>query len=97
MPWSPRNCGLLAFWVWQILAALRIAKHRVYVAWYGALTEPNAMFSARYHVALVGKGMVSNLIISPVSLGLPRCMSVFLSMVFLNGIRERHADRYQAA
>ena len=27
------------------------------------------MFSARYHVALVGKGMVSNLIISPVSLG----------------------------
>lgn len=26
------------------------------------------MFGARYHVALVGKGMVSNLIISPVSL-----------------------------
>jgi len=59
----------LVFWVWQILAALCIAKHRVYVASYGALTELNAMFGARYHVALVGKGMVSNLIISPVSLG----------------------------
>ncbi|MDU8430156.1 hypothetical protein RYA99_16755 [Pseudomonas syringae pv. actinidifoliorum] len=69
MPWSPRNCGLLAFWGWQILAALCIAKHRVCMAWYRALTEPNAMFGARYHVALVGKGMVSNLIISPVSLG----------------------------
>jgi hypothetical protein len=59
----------LAFWVWQTLAALCIAKHRVYVAWYGALTEPNAMLGARYHVALLGKGMVSNLILTPLSLG----------------------------
>jgi hypothetical protein len=69
MPWSPRNCGLLAFWVWQLLAALCIAKHRVCMAWYGALTEPNAMLGARYHVALLGKGMVSNLILTSVSLG----------------------------
>ncbi|MDC6487634.1 hypothetical protein LN426_02955 [Pseudomonas syringae] len=33
------------------------------------MTELNAMFGARYHVALVGKSMVSNFIISPVSLG----------------------------
>jgi hypothetical protein len=52
MPWSPRNCGLLVFWVWQILAALCIAKHHICVAWYAALTEPNAMLGARYHVAL---------------------------------------------
>jgi hypothetical protein len=69
MSWSPRNCGLFAFWVWQILASWCIAKHRVYVAWYGALTEPNAMLGTRYHVSLAGKDMVSNLIISPVSLG----------------------------
>jgi len=58
----------LAFWGWQVLAALCIARQRVQVAWYGALAEPNAMLGARYHVALLGKGMVSNLIISPVSL-----------------------------
>ena len=82
MPWSPRNCGLLAFWVWQILAALCIAKHPVYVAWYGALTEPNAMLGVRYHVAFVGKGMVSRLIIHPVLLGFLAVLGVFLSMVF---------------
>ncbi|CAI8866188.1 hypothetical protein EMIT048CA2_270017 [Pseudomonas chlororaphis] len=53
----------MAFGGWQILAALRIAKHRVYVACYGALTEPNAMLSVRYHVSSVERGMVSNLII----------------------------------
>jgi hypothetical protein len=82
MLWSPRNCGLLAFWVWQILAALCIAKHRVYVAWYGALTEPNAMLSGRYHVISTERGMVSNLAIFPVSLGLTAFFGVFLSMVF---------------
>ena len=55
MPWSPRNCGLFAFLVWHVLAALCIAKHRLYVTWYGALTEPNAMLSARYHAALRGE------------------------------------------
>jgi hypothetical protein len=59
----------LAFWVWQILAALCIAKQRVYVAWYGALTEPNVMLGVRYHVVSVGGRMVSNLITRPVSLG----------------------------
>ena len=98
MPWSPRNCGLLAFWVWQILAALCIAKHRVYVAWYGALTEPNAMLGARYHVALVGKGMVSNLIIIPVSLGFIVVHECFSEHgIFFHGIHDYHADRYQAA
>jgi hypothetical protein len=72
----------LAFWVWQNLAALRIAKHRVCVAWYAALTEPNAMLGARYHVASVGMDMVSNLIICLVSLGFPAVWGCFLSMVF---------------
>ena len=68
MPWSPRNCGLLAFWVWQILAALCIAKHRVYVAWHGKLTGANAMIGARYHVVSDEQSMVSNPITSAVSL-----------------------------
>jgi len=93
MPWSPRNCGLLAFWVWQTLAALCIAKHRVYVAWYGALTEQNAMLGARYHVTLVGEGMVLNLIISPFSLGFLVVYECFSEHgIFLRGIRDGHAD-----
>lgn len=97
MPWSPRNCGLLAFWVWQILAALCIAKHRAYVAWYGALTEPNAMLGARYHVALVGFGMVSNLIITPVSLGFNVVNERFSEHgIIFHGIPNCHVDRYQA-
>jgi hypothetical protein len=59
----------LAFGVWQNLAALRIAKHGVCVAWYGVLTEPNSMLYGRYHVGSVSSGMVSNLIIRPVLLG----------------------------
>jgi hypothetical protein len=82
MPWSPRNCGLLAFWVWQILAALCIAKHRVYVAWYEALTEPNAMLGVRYHTVSTEEGMVSNCTIFPVPLGFTAIFGAFLSMVF---------------
>jgi hypothetical protein len=72
----------LAFWVWQILAALCIAKHLVYVAWYGALTEPNAMLGVRYNAVSAEEGMVLNLTILPVSLGLTAIFGVFLSMVF---------------
>jgi hypothetical protein len=77
MPWSPRNFGLLAFWVGQILAALRIAKHLVCVAWCGALAEPNAMLGVRYDVVSVGGRMVSNFINRPFSLGFLAVLGVF--------------------
>lgn len=35
----------------------------------GVMTETNAVHGARYHAALAGKGMVSNLILPPVLLG----------------------------
>lgn len=55
------------------------------------------MFGARYHVALAGQGMVSNLIISPVSLGFIVVHECFSEHgIFFHGIRNCHADRYQA-
>jgi len=48
MPWSPRNCGLLAFCVWQILAALCIAKHRVTFGRYSTALEKEVEEALRY-------------------------------------------------
>lgn len=53
------------------------------------------MLGVRYHDVSVEEGMVSNLTICPVSLGFTVIFGVFLSMVFLNGIREPDADRYK--
>ncbi|AZE80430.1 hypothetical protein C4J99_4675 [Pseudomonas synxantha] len=46
MPWSPRNCGLLAFCGWQVQVAFCIAKHGFFMAWYGVPTAFNAMHDA---------------------------------------------------
>ena len=50
------------------------------------------MLGVRYHALYAEKGMVSNITIRPVSLGFTVIFDAFQSMVFLNGIRELHAD-----
>ena len=51
------------------------------------------MLGARYHVTLVGEGMVLNLIISPFSLGFLVVYECFSEHgIFLRGIRDGHAD-----
>jgi hypothetical protein len=83
--------------VWHGLAIFGIAKHHFFMAQWMALIVLDAMFGARYHVALRGGFMVSN------EANVLICKNIFAfrfdfpSMVFQVGNCQGHADRYQAA